>query len=441
MASSGEPSLFFGGQGWFAPAHRAPKPPRAHKPAKPSKKSEFPPIPSGPLHIIVSIDRQRVTLFANGTPFAGSKISTGTASHPTPMGVFSVIQKNRHHVSNLYGAKMPYMQRLTWSGTAMHEGPLPGRPASHGCIRLPQEFAEMLWKATRIGARVIITRDEVAPVEIEHPALFAGKQNSDDAPQAAIPPDARAEARLVRTADGANRVPGAAVQDASKPLVTKPSASMMSAEQPTKVSIDPDRPVIARKPGAAIAADKPLTAAAEPAAEETPRSAAEPAPAVVDQRAQQDAVKAALLRKRGPVSVFVSRQEARLYVRHAMEPLFDMPVTIADPDRPLGTHVYTAMMPADEGLRWTAVSIPSAFPRAAAKADGKKKGGRKAAKPAVVEAGPPSDAKDALDRIAMPPEVVERIALLVTPGSSLIVSDNKLSGETGKSTGFIVETR
>ena len=88
------------------------------------------------------------------------------------MGVFSVIQKNRHHISNLYGAAMPYMQRLTWSGTAMHTGPLPGYPASHGCIRLTNEFAQMLWKATKIGARVIVTREDVKPVEFAHARLF-----------------------------------------------------------------------------------------------------------------------------------------------------------------------------------------------------------------------------------------------------------------------------
>ena len=104
-----------------------------------------------------------------------TKVSTGTKSHPTPLGVFAVIQKNRHHVSNLYGAPMPYMQRLTWSGTALHTGALPGYPASHGCIRLPNEFAQLLWKATKLGARVIVTRDEVKPVEIAHARLHASE--------------------------------------------------------------------------------------------------------------------------------------------------------------------------------------------------------------------------------------------------------------------------
>src|SRR5438876_10415733 len=81
------------------------------------KADQGPVIPKGALHIIVSVNKQRVTLFANGAPVASAPVSTGTASHPTPMGVFSIIQKNRHHVSNLYDAPMPYMQRITWSGS------------------------------------------------------------------------------------------------------------------------------------------------------------------------------------------------------------------------------------------------------------------------------------------------------------------------------------
>ena len=139
----------------------------------------------GPLHIVVSIEKQRSTLFADGEPYATTKISPGMPGHPTPMGVFSVIQKDRHHVSNLYDASMPYMQRITWSGAALHEGPLPGYAASHGCVRLTTEFAQLLWKSTKIGARVIITRDEVRPEPIEHAtldALLAGGSQAERAP-------------------------------------------------------------------------------------------------------------------------------------------------------------------------------------------------------------------------------------------------------------------
>src|SRR5882724_10008886 len=146
-----------------------------------------PPIPSGPLHIIVSIDKQRATLFADGRPVASTAISSGTASHPTPMGVFTVIQKDRHRVSNLYDASMPYMQRITWSGSALHQGPLPGYPASHGCVRLTESFAQLLWKTTKMGARIIVTRPEVAPLEFAHARLFVPKPKMVAAPPAVVP--------------------------------------------------------------------------------------------------------------------------------------------------------------------------------------------------------------------------------------------------------------
>src|SRR5665213_2787696 len=143
---------------------------RASRKAEPADKA--PPLPAGPLAIIVSIDKQRATLYADGQPIASTAVSTGTPQHPTPMGVFSVIQKDKHHISNLYNASMPYMQRITWSGSALHEGPLPGYPASHGCVRLTTSFAQLLWRTTKMGARVIVTHPDVAPLEFDHARLF-----------------------------------------------------------------------------------------------------------------------------------------------------------------------------------------------------------------------------------------------------------------------------
>ena len=106
-------------------------------------------------------------------PVAHSRVSTGTPGHPTPTGVFSIIQKDRWHRSNLYGnAPMSFMQRITWSGVAMHQGIVPNYPASHGCIRLPEAFARQLWATTKMGARVIVARGDVTPVAIAHAKLF-----------------------------------------------------------------------------------------------------------------------------------------------------------------------------------------------------------------------------------------------------------------------------
>src|SRR4029078_10194232 len=129
------------------------------------------------LQIIISIADQRISLYEKEALIAQSTVSTGVKGHPTPLGVFSVISKKKWHRSNIYSdAPMPYMQRITWSGIALHAGKLPGYPASHGCIRLPEHFATRLWALSKIGARVIIARDEVAPVAIAHPRLPVPKK-------------------------------------------------------------------------------------------------------------------------------------------------------------------------------------------------------------------------------------------------------------------------
>ena len=97
----------------------------------------------------------------------------------TPAGIFSIIEKEAEHYSNLYDdAYMPHMQRLTWSGIALHGGPLPGHPASHGCVRMPYDFAERLFDLTKLGMRVIVAPNDVAPVAIAHPALFQPKPDA-----------------------------------------------------------------------------------------------------------------------------------------------------------------------------------------------------------------------------------------------------------------------
>jgi hypothetical protein len=120
--------------------------------------------PRGPLLMIVSLATQRGTLYRNGVPIAITTVSTGKAGHETPTGVFTILQRDIDHRSNLYDdAPMPYMQRLTWGGVALHGGHLPGYPASHGCIRLPQSFARLLYGVTRLGMTVIVTEAAAVP--------------------------------------------------------------------------------------------------------------------------------------------------------------------------------------------------------------------------------------------------------------------------------------
>jgi hypothetical protein len=128
--------------------------------------------PHGPLIVAISIEKQLLRVYDADGAFAETPVSTGMRGHATPMGVFSVIQKHKYHQSNIYsGAPMPYMQRITWSGVAMHAGVLPGYPASHGCIRMPMSFAVKLWGWTRMGARVVIAPGELAPESVSHPLL------------------------------------------------------------------------------------------------------------------------------------------------------------------------------------------------------------------------------------------------------------------------------
>ena len=135
------------------------------------------PMLNGPAVIaVVSIKDQRISLYDASGGALRARISSGQTEYETPVGVFSVLQKKVEHYSNLYDdASMPYMQRLTWSGVALHAGALPGYPASHGCVRLPHEFAQRIFSQTKLGMRVVLSRDDVAPVEIAHPLLLKPK--------------------------------------------------------------------------------------------------------------------------------------------------------------------------------------------------------------------------------------------------------------------------
>src|ERR1700732_2943175 len=177
------------------PAQRREKP-RHHQAGKkiqaPEKESAK---PQGPLIIAISIEKQTVKIYDTNGLFAEAPVSTGMPGHPTPMGVFSIIQKHKLHHSNIYsGAPMPYMQRITWSGVAMHAGVLPGHPASHGCIRMPMAFAMKMWNWTKMGARVVVTPGEMTPASFSHPLLAAQKvvpqPNAANAPQVDAPPAA-----------------------------------------------------------------------------------------------------------------------------------------------------------------------------------------------------------------------------------------------------------
>jgi lipoprotein-anchoring transpeptidase ErfK/SrfK len=345
---------------------------------------------SGVLQLVVSIGSQRVTLFSDGVRVVQGPVSTGMPGHPTAMGVFSIIQKDRYHHSNIYsGAPMPYMQRITWSGVAIHEGVLPGHPASHGCIRTSHWFASGLWPKTRLGVRVIVTRNELTPVDFSHPKLFEPR------PKPADPVVTVGEAK-----------PGGLIQLAESTGTSKVDSAM-------------DTPPSTAEPV------KPVPTEFEP-----------PKPFAPTGKNSQPA------KRMGQVAVFISRKERKIFVRQGFVPMFDMPVEIDEPDRPLGTHVFTALGPSHDGsgMRWNLFTIPTEPRRVAEKPRGRGKS-REPVQTVVVDVRPVSTAAEALDRIRMPQAAVDRISELLVPGSSLIVSDLGNSYETGAGTEFVVLTR
>jgi L,D-transpeptidase catalytic domain len=393
--------------GWYAPpaavpARKARVAPARKEKAEPKKDAGFGQMPKGPLQIVVSIGSQKVTLFSNGVRVAQGPVSTGVPGRPTPTGVFSIIEKDRYHHSNLYSnAPMPYMQRITWSGVALHEGVLPGYPASHGCIRMSHDFAQKLWPITNLGVRVIVTRFDLAPVEFTHPKLFAPRLKP---PAPAIAMDGGSEGRGV--------VPAIVMAQAAIP-----EAAIDAIDAPRPAEAAPGSDVV--KPAPTVDPAKPVAPPTKTADQPTKRS--------------------------GQVAVFVSRKEQKIFVRQGFVPLFDMPVAIDQPDQPLGTHVFTAMEVTDNGggMRWNLMTVPTEASASTEQRDVRKKS-KEAPKETPNPAArlkPPATAAQALDRIQIPQEAADRIGEILIPGSSLVISDEGLGRETGRYTEFIVLSR
>jgi hypothetical protein len=330
---------------------------------------------------------------------------------------------------------MPNMQRITWNGIALHGGPLPGYAASHGCVRMPFGFAEKMFDKTRIGMRVIISPNDAVPVEFSHPVLFVPKAEAIAAAPVRAETLAREAMDAAKAADEAKR---AAVTAARETAAVTASLRKLQA---LKIRADRERDSASKSIAAAktdqakaraeALQQKATARAAELATQlETAQAAAASKPTAA---AAQEAAKAAATRKADaakaaseaklalePVSVYISRATQRLYVRrntHKPAPdgggeVFDatieVPVTIRNPERPIGTHVFTAMARNDAGLRWSAVTVDDA-----------------------------DDAKGALDRITIPQDVLDRIAPTALARSSIVVSDEPLSAETNYRTEFV----
>ena len=203
---------------------------RASKSYELERKPKPEEVVKGPLQIIISIADQKISVYDDGALIARSSVSTGVQGHPTPVGVFSVIGKELWHRSNIYSAApMPYMQRITWSGIALHAGVLPGHPASHGCIRLAKDFAVRLWHLTKRGTRVIIAANDVDPVQLANLRLFSKPRTASssqefptetlagkDAPS--IPSTPTALVQNAQPQDGTSLLPAAGVTPPKRPF-------------------------------------------------------------------------------------------------------------------------------------------------------------------------------------------------------------------------------
>ena len=431
--------------------------------------------PPDPLMAIISLGSQHIDVYTADGRLHRSRVSSGTSGHPTPTGVFSVLQRRRYHESNIYSsAPMPYMQRLTWSGIALHEGYVPDYPASHGCIRLPSQFAHTLWGIGRLGMRVVVSPRDIQPVSFNHAKL----------PRPHIDTSSKAAGRLVRLAAAGDAPltpePAATLSPyvAAQLRLTRAIADKAATEKVLKPAFDQAavkssearRLAEALKASAGILADAEehlefenfgmatvqtedaeavvlgrirMAEAGVKAAREahsklviSERAASEEAfaAAVVASDARTAAETASTelsLARKGvqPITAFISRRTGKVYLRQGFMPLIEEPIAIADPEKPLGTHVLTVMSTSADAkdVSWVAVTMPTS-------GGNRRRTARRGDDNEVA-----SSASEALERITLPQEVSQILSERLWPGASIIVSDFGL-GETGEGTDFVIIT-
>ena len=463
------------------------------------------PTDPGPVLAVVSLAKQRIWVYGSTGLIAQSPVSTGKPGYRTPAGLFSVVQKRKFHRSNIYwNAPMPYMQRITWSGVTLHVGPVPGYPASHGCIRLPHQFAVKLWGMTKIGARVIVAPNDasvlpIEPLQLPVPKLLpvpeeagtaagnardevitagnlsaqpvnfaAASPNAGSAPGTLLNPMERA--KLIReraVADAAAKAKAAKKAVATSALRAAAAASAGAALRASELALAVARArrsaaakIVERTPPQptaqaehALATAELKVAEAEKVSEdaralETAETVAAIAAAKSASEAEQASREAAADLKAAeqgtePISIFVSKKAGRIYIRQSWAPIYEAPVVFKDPDKPVGSHAYLAVASEGSGanLRWLSASL-AASPQARPRTDAKAlvQGQPVAARSQSPEVSPET-AASALDRFELTGEARGFIAERLWVGASLIVSDEGLSNETGTYTDFIVLTR
>ncbi|MBP1850599.1 L,D-transpeptidase family protein [Rhizobium halophytocola] len=382
------------------------------------------------LQIYVSKATQSLVVYDGDAVVATSRVSTGKAGHTTPSGVFSILQKQRYHESNIYSdAPMPWMQRLTWSGIALHESnSVPRHAASHGCVRLPANFAHSLYRMTKTGAHVIITDDEVTPRPVYSPTLFnpAGTQTQGEALSDADlrPTSIQANGSIIEVAM-AKPLPKPAAGSAASPKAAAAHEAPLRIlitrrdmretvhdvqDMLTELGFDAGTPdgVIGSKTRSAIAGYKRWKKLPE-------------GPQITT--AFLDALHESAGRSAAP--------NGQLLVRQNFRPVFEGPIEIADPQRPLGTHFLEAthVDRAAGKADWHGVTMDNYIPSPTARRLG------------IDTDSQASDMEEALSRITVPGDLRAKIATLLDAGSSITITDASDPRETGRGTDFITMTR
>ena len=361
-----------------------------------------------PVLAVIGLRQQKITVYDSEGPVLQAPVSTGRRAYETPAGIFTVLQKNKDHVSNLYeDAEMPNMQRITWSGIALHGGPLPGYRASHGCVRLPHGFAERIFDLTSVGTRVVIVPDRADALPVTHPLLERLQQSAAGATPASVVERARevatsavsGAATAAKKADQA-RAASRRAEAARDNVVKRLDAAVKRAE--------------AQKAGPAKLRAEAQAAKLRDAAalKMTDAEAALKAAQAIDADRIAAEARAREARSRAwPLSIMVSLKTQKIYVRQGFEPVLELPVVISQPGRPIGTHAFYATETGDGDRGWMV---------------------------ATVQAEADEPARDALDRIEIPREVSEMLATALWMGSALFVTDEAPYKETAAGTDFII---
>ncbi|MDP9760383.1 MULTISPECIES: L,D-transpeptidase family protein [Agrobacterium] len=380
------------------------------------------------LQIVVSKSDQSLALYENGEIVATSKVSTGKAGHETPSGIFSILEKRKYHESNIYSAApMPFMQRLTWSGIALHEGKVPNYPASHGCVRLPSKFAQSLFGETRYGVHVIITDRPVSLRSVQHSALFEPRDDADDGKL--LLSDVELRPATFDAALGTVEVAVNEKTQAIKPMAKGKEPSplrILITRRGEREKVMDIQAVLTRlgfDAGAPDGYTGEMTISAVNAFKRW-KGLKTTGPLLTD-----DFV-AALYASAGEDHP----PNGQIMVRQDFKPLFEAAIDIKDPEVALGTHFFEAVAVnrAAGTAEWNGVTLENHLPAAA----------RKRLGITVTEAPGGFDQLSAvLGRLEIPAEIRSRIEKELSTGSSITVSDLSHQMETGMGTDFITVTK